>query len=34
MQDEIEKKLNNPNLSDSEKRMLEIAHSIGLKRIF
>lgn len=31
--DEIEKKLQNPNLSESERRMLEIAKETGLKRI-
>lgn len=30
---EIDKQLENPNLSESERRMLEIAKSIGLKRI-
>lgn len=30
---EIDKKLENPNLSDAERRMLEIAKAMGLKRI-
>lgn len=34
MTSEIDKQLANPNLSEAEKRMLEIAKSMGLKRIF
>lgn len=30
---EIEKSLENPNLSESQRRMLEIAKECGLKRI-
>jgi hypothetical protein len=30
---EIDKKLQNKNLSEAEKRMLEIAKEIGLKRM-
>lgn len=31
---EIDKRLENPKLSDAERRMLEIAKSMGLKRLF
>lgn len=33
MSNEIDKKLKNPKLSESEKRVLEIAKECGLKRI-
>ena len=31
---EIDKRLENPKLSESERRLLEIAKSMGLKRLF
>lgn len=31
---EIDKRLENPNLSESERRVLEIGKEIGLKRMF
>lgn len=31
---EIEERLKNPNLSESERRMLELAKECGLKRLF
>lgn len=32
-QSEIDKKLENPNLSETERRMLELAKEVGLKRV-
>lgn len=33
MKSEIDKQLSNPNLSEAEKRLLELAKESGLKRV-